>query len=65
MKKLYMKTTLDEFELPVAVSDTPDGLAKLCGTTKGTILSEISHRKDRSRVCYKRVDYTDEEWREL
>jgi hypothetical protein len=65
MKKLYIKTTLDAFELPLAVSETAEGLAKMCETTKGTILSEISHSKDRPRVSYKRVDYTDEEWREL
>ena len=28
MKKLYLATTQDKYELPVAVSDTPEGLAE-------------------------------------
>ena len=63
--KLYMATTSDKFELPLYASETPEGLARQMGTTKGTVLSVISHAKDHKKFCsYHRVDYTDKEWEE-
>ena len=63
MRKLYLAVSRDKYELPVAVSDTPGGLADLCGTTKGTVLSVISHAKERKCTpSYLRIKYTEKEW---
>lgn len=43
--KLYLRTTTDEYELPVAVADSPRELAKMLGTTKDSVLSSISHKR--------------------
>ena len=53
--KLYIATTPDKYELPVAVSDTPQGLARLMGTTKYTVLSCISHQKEGRKSIYHKV----------
>ena len=44
MKKLYMKTTGDKLDLPVAVADSPGELARILGTNKNVVLSSISHK---------------------
>lgn len=44
MKKLYVKTTGDKLDLPVAVADSPRELAEMLGTTPKTVLSAISHK---------------------
>lgn len=63
--KLYIATTSDRFELPIYVADSPEGLARKMGTTKGTVLSEISHAKKYTKHrSYHRVDYTEQEWNE-
>lgn len=47
MKKIvWMKVTHDKYELPVAVADTAEELAKICGTTKNCICSSMSHAKN-------------------
>lgn len=43
MKNIWMKITNDEYELPLAVADTAQELAEICGTTKNCIVSTISH----------------------
>lgn len=63
MKRLYLATTQDMFELPIAVGDTPEDLAKQIGATPGTILSVISHAKRHKwTTMYHRIYYTDKEW---
>lgn len=42
--KIYMYVTKDEFELPLAVAESPDELARMVGTTKNVVLSAISHK---------------------
>lgn len=42
---LYLATTHDEYELPVAVADSPSELAMMLGTTANCILSSISHKR--------------------
>ena len=65
MKRLYLATTQDEYELPVAVGDTPEDLAKQIGITPASVLSVISHAKKHKRHCmYHRVSYTEREWNE-
>ncbi|MBQ7067155.1 MAG: hypothetical protein IJN92_10090 [Lachnospiraceae bacterium] len=55
---VYMEVTQDEYELPVAVADTVEELAKMRGTTIGSILSTISKYKcgKRKKIKYLRVD---------
>ena len=40
--KLYLKTTTDDLELPIAVAESPGELAKMLGTTKGSVNSCIA-----------------------
>lgn len=42
-KCLYMKTTKDDLELPVAVAGSANELAEMIGTSVGTVKSSISH----------------------
>lgn len=42
---LYLATTHDEYELPVAVADSPSELAMMLGTTANCISSSISHKR--------------------
>lgn len=58
---VYMKITKDEFELPVAVADSPKELAKIVGTKPNYILSSISHaKKDGYRSAYVKVILEDD-----
>jgi hypothetical protein len=42
---LYMKVTLDEYELPLAVADTATELAKMLDIKVNTIYTTMSHYK--------------------
>lgn len=65
MKRLYLATTQDEYELPVAVADTPEELANHLGVTRYTVLSVISHAKQHKRNCmYHKIEYNEREWNE-
>lgn len=60
--KVYMRVTNDIYELPVAIADTAGQLAEITGTTKNTILANISHKTG----TYRKViidDYEDPEER--
>lgn len=46
---IWMEVTKDEYELPIAVADTAQELAKMCGTTANNVMSSASHHK---RVYY-------------
>lgn len=65
MKKLYLYVTGDKYELPMAVSDTAQGLADMLGITKNGVLSCITHNKAKPFPRYYRVQYTEKEWRTL
>ncbi len=43
MERIYLRTTLDELELPIAVAGSVSELSRLTGTSEGTIRSSISH----------------------
>lgn len=59
--RLYICVTRDKYELPLAVADTPEALAKMCGVSAGTVLSVISHAKQHKYVSqYKRVVIDDD-----
>lgn len=44
LMKLYMRTTTDALELPVAVAGSARELAEMTGTTPACVLSSISHK---------------------
>ena len=48
---LYMKISLDEYELPEAVADSIVELAKMCGVTANTISSHMCHSKKTGYRC--------------
>ena len=59
--KLYLKVTDDKYELPVAVADSQSELARLCGVSKATITSSLSHqRHGRQNSHYKEVEVDDD-----
>lgn len=41
--KLYVRSTGDRLDLPLAVADSAEELARMLGTTKGSVMSSISH----------------------
>ncbi|MBQ8429096.1 MAG: hypothetical protein IJX30_03255 [Clostridia bacterium] len=44
--KLYLKVTGDLYELPLAVADSVEELARMCGVSESTIYSSVyRHRK--------------------
>lgn len=61
-KYIYICHTLDKFELPIAVADSPSELAEICGTTAGCVSSSISHELlDGKQRKYKRVEVIEDE----
>lgn len=62
-KKLWMKVTNDEYELPLAVADTMAELARMTGIKPESLYSIISrdrHGKKHS-YSYREVDIDDED----
>lgn len=55
--KLYIKTTMDDLELPVAVAGSAKELAEMTGTTAASVLSSISHK----HKGWDRVEVEDED----
>ena len=45
--KVYMEVTRDKYELPVAVANNVEELARIVGVKKSTIKSDISHKRGR------------------
>jgi hypothetical protein len=57
-----MMVTKDEYELPMAIADTPTELAKMVGTTRAAINSQISRaRKSGKRSNFVKVVFDDED----
>lgn len=54
---LFLKVTLDEYELPIAVAESKRELAEILGLTRQTVLSYYS-RKQRGFI---KVNVEDEE----
>lgn len=63
MKYLWMKVTKDKYQLPLAVADTSNQLAELCGVNKEVIFRQINRQKNNPKInpIYVRVEYGDEE----
>ena len=51
---LYMKVTMDEYELPVAVADTKNELARMLGMERGKVRSAFANVK---KYGYKHSTY--------
>ena len=47
---LYMEVTSDKYELPVAIAESPNELAKMTRTSSSIIRSAICHMKESGRV---------------
>lgn len=62
MARVYMMVTQDEYELPLAIADSPTELAAITNTARGNIISSASkHRKGiRKRTRFVSVDIEDE-----
>ena len=43
---LYLRTTTDKYELPIAVADTAKELAEELGVTEGTVYTHISKKRN-------------------
>ncbi len=58
-RTVWMKVTLDEYELPLAIADTSVELAEILGVTSKTIYSSMSHAKHRwgthKRTPYRKI----------
>lgn len=53
VRKLYMKITTDEFELPIYYADSVRELAKMCGIKSEYILASIRNKPNK----YKKREY--------
>lgn len=65
-KVLWMLVDLQRQELPLAVVDTQEELARLAGSSVSTISSQISRVKNgiikRSQYVRVTIDWDEEEW---
>lgn len=63
IRRLYLEVTQDEYELPLKVANSPEELAKMCGTTKAAVCSAISHYKAgrRKKTRFRSVPYYEED----
>ena len=59
---IYMAVDLEYYELPYAIADTAEELAKMCVVTKNNVYSTISHVKSGryQRGRYVKVEVDDE-----
>ena len=54
---VYMKITTDRYELPVAVADTGEELAKMCGVSINNVYNTIRSARIHGYKCqYVRVE---------
>lgn len=61
-KRLYLLVTKDEFELPLAVTETVSEMAEITGRNNNSILGSLSHFYNDNTWCpFRRVDV---EWEE-
>ena len=60
---VYLATTKDKYELPLAISDTVWGLARLVGVTENAVYKGIDNAVKGKKSKYRRVwiDLTPEE----
>lgn len=53
-KPLYLLVSQDEYELPLAVTDTMDELARIAGVTGDTVAAAISRRGKAKHTSHSR-----------
>ena len=59
---LWMKVTLDEYELPLAVARSARELARCIDVSQSTVSSVVSNAKKRGgRCCYVKVEVDDDD----
>ena len=46
LKPLYLLVTKDKYQLPLAVADSANELARILGVNQSTIIKSITHRKN-------------------
>ena len=46
---VFMKVTRDRYELPIAIADSVQELARITGSNENTISSALSHAKTKRR----------------
>lgn len=57
MSFVWLKVTADRYELPLAVADTGEELARVCGTSPNNVYSTMSKAKRLGHRCqYVRVE---------
>ena len=56
---LYMKVTKDKYELPVAVAETKEELARMLGIKRDHVRSAFSHAKKYKNPTYVEVEVDD------
>ena len=57
MAYVYMKITKDRYELPLAVADTGEELARICGTSINNVYNAIRKARINNYKCqYIRVN---------
>lgn len=54
--KLYLKVTTDKYQLPVAVADNAQELARIAGITKESVYSMISRSERGMNTGYIKVE---------
>lgn len=60
--KLYLYVTNDEYELPVAVADSPHELAKMLGVSANTVSNSIYKERigKTAHSQYKKIEVDDD-----
>lgn len=62
MMTLWMKVTMDKYELPLVVATSARELARCIGVSKTTVSSVVSNAKRRGgRCCYVKVEVDDDD----
>ena len=58
---VYMKITTDRYELPLAVADTGEELAKICGVSRNNVYTTMRKARLLGHRCqYVRVEVEDD-----
>lgn len=58
--RIFMEVTMDEYQLPVAVADSPTELGELVGNTSENIRTSAYHHRYGKRRKYISVDVEDD-----
>lgn len=58
---LYIRISKDKYELPIAVAETVQELANMCGVTRNTIYTMMSRYGALGKWCpYRKVEVEDD-----